>query len=108
MSLLRSPLCFISQSSQEQENKIYTEGCVDAGDKWLSSNLVPVAGALVAVALVQVCVQSSPIIRSHLLLAAAMFVISRRYRLNAIYCKTQSLRYVHQFCLCFKLSLIEY
>ena len=59
MSLLRSPLCFISQSSQEQENKIYTEGCVDAGDKWLSSNLVPVAGALVAVALVQVRVCTS-------------------------------------------------
>lgn len=46
------------QESQ-QDKHIYTEGCVDGGEKWLNKNLVPVAGALVAVALVQVRVRSA-------------------------------------------------
>jgi hypothetical protein len=34
--------------------KIYTTGCLEAGEKWLEEHLIPVAGAAVGVALIQV------------------------------------------------------
>jgi len=34
--------------------KIYTDGCIKKGEQWLNDNLVPVAGVVVAVALLQI------------------------------------------------------
>ncbi|KAL8565750.1 hypothetical protein ACOMHN_058385 [Nucella lapillus] len=34
--------------------QIYTSGCIPAGEKWLESNLIPVAGVAVGIALLQV------------------------------------------------------
>ena len=46
--------CHHQVSSSEQDRRIYTTGCVDAGEEWLNSNLVPVAGCLIGVGIVQV------------------------------------------------------
>lgn len=33
---------------------IYTTGCLEAGERWLNDNLIPVAGVVVAIALIQI------------------------------------------------------
>lgn len=33
---------------------IFNHGCIDAGEKWLVTNLIPVAGVAVGVALMQI------------------------------------------------------
>jgi len=35
-------------------DRIYTDGCLDQGGKWLNRNLIPVAGVVVAIALTQI------------------------------------------------------
>lgn len=37
-------------------NSIYTTGCIDAVTVWVNSNMIPVAGSAVGVAVVEVCV----------------------------------------------------
>ncbi|XP_064620568.1 tetraspanin-5-like isoform X3 [Lineus longissimus] len=42
------------QSVSSLSEKIYTTGCLEAGEKWLEEHLIPVAGVAVGVALVQI------------------------------------------------------
>ena len=35
-------------------DKIYVVGCLKAGEGWFNDNLIPVAGVVVAIALIQV------------------------------------------------------
>ncbi|CAG5132728.1 unnamed protein product [Candidula unifasciata] len=43
-----------SEHDFDRGTKIHTIGCVPAGEKWLETNLIPVAGVAVAVALLQI------------------------------------------------------
>lgn len=38
----------------DRGSKIYTTGCIPAGEKWLETNLIPVAGVAVGMALLQI------------------------------------------------------
>ena len=53
MKLFKSTLFHLPQVSNP-EDRLYMSGCLEAGEKWLNSNLIPVAGFAVGVALVQV------------------------------------------------------
>ena len=33
---------------------VYTDGCIEAGEKWFEQNLIPVAGVAVGIALLQI------------------------------------------------------
>ncbi|KAK3089166.1 hypothetical protein FSP39_001404 [Pinctada imbricata] len=37
-----------------RDTKIYTQGCIPAGEKWLESNLIPVASVMVGIAVLQI------------------------------------------------------
>lgn len=41
-------------SNADRETKIYTEGCIPSGEKWLGTNLIPVAAVAVGIAVVQI------------------------------------------------------
>lgn len=41
-------------NNADRENKIYTEGCISLGEKWLETNLIPVAAVAVGIAVVQI------------------------------------------------------
>jgi len=43
-----------SDSSTDLESVIYTTGCLKAGEDWFNTNLIPVAGVLVGIALMQI------------------------------------------------------
>ncbi len=55
MSTFKKHFVFVFQTPNPSE-KIFTEGCLAQGEKWLNDNLIPVAGVVVAVALIQVSV----------------------------------------------------
>ncbi|XP_056018420.1 tetraspanin-17-like isoform X6 [Ostrea edulis] len=38
----------------DRETKIYTEGCIPSGEKWLETNLIPVASVAVGIAVLQI------------------------------------------------------
>lgn len=38
----------------DKDRIIWTLGCIPAGEQWLEANLIPVAGVLVGIALLQV------------------------------------------------------
>ena len=42
------------QRSHKLAEAIYTDGCLKQGEKFLNENLIPVAGVVVAVALIQI------------------------------------------------------
>ncbi|XP_050391596.1 tetraspanin-5 isoform X1 [Patella vulgata] len=43
-----------SSHDYHRTTKIYTLGCIPSGEKWLESNLIPVAGVAVGIALLQI------------------------------------------------------
>ena len=47
-------LWWISFQVDNPGSRIYTKGCVDAGEDWFNGNLVPVAAGLIVVAIIQV------------------------------------------------------
>lgn len=50
---LNKNLSFFRQEF-DRATRINTIGCIPAGEKWLETNLIPVAGAAVGVALLQI------------------------------------------------------
>ncbi|KAK2150145.1 hypothetical protein LSH36_421g02017 [Paralvinella palmiformis] len=38
----------------DPESVIYTTGCLEAGERFFNTNLIPIAGAVVGIALVQI------------------------------------------------------
>ena len=62
---LRSYLCyvlhvcifvyFLFPQKGDVSLKINEKGCLQAGDEWLTKNLIPIAGVAVGIAFLQVC-----------------------------------------------------
>ena len=48
------PILSLFVKVDDPGTRIYTKGCVDAGEDWFNDNLVPVAATLVVVAILQV------------------------------------------------------
>ena len=46
---------FLFSQKGDVSLKINEKGCLQAGDEWLTKNLIPIAGVAVGIAFLQVC-----------------------------------------------------
>lgn len=54
--LFCSSHCFQDVIGNDPATVIYTDGCINQGDEWFQLYMVPVAGVIVAVSLIQVVI----------------------------------------------------